>query len=198
MNTRPALLRAALIGLSAAMVVPSFARAQTFNFQSEVLGNYAGGQRTITVGGVSAMFSAVGLNMRGLGGFPAGSDRVMSTDSDGQLLTMQLLGGATTNGIAFRNWISGIHTSEVDKIIMSAYDNVGTLLGTASGTSEFMNISAVGISKVTWDDIDATGYVVDEIVLGAVVNTVPEPSTYALMAAGLAMVGFIRRRRRNA
>lgn len=196
-STRSIVSRIAVAGLAAALLTPVAASSQTFNFQSEVLGAYAGGERTITSGGVSVRFSAAGLQMRGLGGFPAGSDRVMSTDGDSQLMTMELLGGARATSVSFRNWISGTYTGEVDNIKMTAYDGLNNVLGSVTSTFELIGLSFVGIAKITWDDVGNTGFVVDDIELRGV-SAVPEPGTYALVGVGLALVGVARRRRQTA
>lgn len=187
------------VGFAVVLLSPAVLQAQLFDFQGEVVGPYAGGTTTITSTGVSARFSADGLQIRDISGFgfPGASSRVLSSSSDASVITMELLGGATATGITFRNWISGIYTSEVDNIVMSAYDASGNLLGSVTSSSEFISLSFAGISKVTWDDV-ATGYVLDEVQLRGVSTTVPEPSTYALVAVGMALIGGISRRRRTA
>jgi len=70
-------------------------------------------------------------------------------------------------------------------------------------TGGFCNWTAVGVAFAgTAKSIDfggtanQTGF--DDITFGSVTPGVPEPSTYALMALGLAGVGFLGRRRRRA
>lgn len=185
------------VGCVVALLAPAALQAQTFDFQSESVGPYAGGTTILTSGGVSARFSASGLQIRDINafGFPAGSSRVLSSSGDASLITMELLGGATATGITFRNWISGVYTGEVDQIVMSAFDGMGNLLGSVSSSSEFVSLSFAGIAKVTWDDV-GTGYVLDEVQLRGF-NAVPEPSTYALVGVGLALIGGVSRRRRT-
>lgn len=198
MKTSSILRTLCAAGLTAILTAPGVAGAQVWNFDTESYGPYAGDQTTILAGGVNARFSGIGLNMRSLGGFPAGAEKVLSSDGDSEVITMELLGGVTTNGITFRNWISGIYTSEVDDITMNAYDGLGTLIGTVTGSTEFLSISADGIAKVTWDDVvQGRGYVLDEITLGRTVSTVPEPGTYLMTAAGMLGLAVFSRRRRK-
>ncbi len=88
---------------------------------------------------------------------------------------------------------------------------LGTLALTAQGfdncggdpSGDFCNWTAVGVAFAgTAKSIDfggtanQTGF--DNITFGSDVPVIPEPSTYALMALGLAGIGFVARRRRSA
>jgi len=182
----------------AVLIAPSLTNAQTFDFQGTALGTVPGATLLQASGSLTVAFSGTGLAVRDIAsfGFPAGSSRVLSSAGDASVITMLLQGGATTTSVTFRNWISGVHTSEVDAITMSAFDAGDNLLGSITGSSEFLTLDFAGITKVTWDHA-GTGYVLDEIVLNSTNSVVPEPSTYVLMASGLAMLAGVARRRRN-
>jgi hypothetical protein len=184
--------------LAAALLAPGVLSAQTFDFQALALGNFASGT-VLTAGSAQARFSTTGTSLvvRDISsiGFGPGSNRVLSTvPSDQQPTTMEFL-NFTTNSVTFRNWISGVWTTEVDQIIVRAFNSGGTLLNTVQSTSQFITITGTNIARLEFDDINnATGYVLDEINVGTTV--VPEPSTYALIGTGLAGLALIRRRRR--
>jgi hypothetical protein len=97
--------------------------------------------------------------------------------------------------------------------VYDGLDGTGNLLGSLNLTAQFnqncsgdpsgqfCNWTAVGVAFAgTAKSIDfggtanQTGF--DDITFGSVTPGVPEPSTYALMALGLAGVGFLSRRRR--
>jgi hypothetical protein len=70
--------------------------------------------------------------------------------------------------------------------------NIGTLAFTVIGTGSSMVLPGASATFV-WSD--SLGNLVVPEFAGASVTAVPEPGTYALMALGLAAVGFMRRRR---
>lgn len=67
---------------------------------------------------------------------------------------------------------------------------------TGSWNTFAFNAGFSGLSKVTWTESGSVGrdFLVDNINLTAV----PEPETYALLAAGLGLIGFVARRRKPA
>lgn len=67
---------------------------------------------------------------------------------------------------------------------------------TGSWNTFAFNAGFSGLSKVTWTENGSVGrdFLVDNINLTAV----PEPETYALLAAGLGLIGFVARRRKPA
>jgi hypothetical protein len=76
--------------------------------------------------------------------------------------------------------------------------------------SAYVNIFATGTEKIThivlstnvksfeWDNLAILGPGASSTAITASVSQVPEPTTYAMLAAGLGIVGFIARRRRKA
>lgn len=67
-------------------------------------------------------------------------------------------------------------------------------------TQQSFNVTATGASSTIAFVIrhDPSFYYVDDVSLTSANTTVPEPSTYALMAAGLAGLGLAAKRRRKA
>ncbi|MBC8090141.1 MAG: PEP-CTERM sorting domain-containing protein [Phycisphaerae bacterium] len=65
------------------------------------------------------------------------------------------------------------------------------------------NTMFVGLTGVAFDQVDmwaqdGDGIWINDVTIGGQVSTVPEPSSFALIGAGLAAVMFVRRRRRAA
>jgi len=119
---------------------------------------------------------------------------VLNGASSVQSITMVLQGGAMISSVTCHNWISGVYTGEVDRIVMRAFDTGDNLQGSITGTTEFMTLDFAEITKVTWDDVGNSGFVVDEIVLNGTSNVVPESSTNLLLASGLAIQPGVARR----
>ncbi|KAF7599173.1 MAG: hypothetical protein CGU29_08425 [Candidatus Dactylopiibacterium carminicum] len=85
-----------------------------------------------------------------------------------------------------------------NSLTVSFYDAANNLVGstTATGNSGLSSISTLGLRSANLDAGDSV--TVSGLKLGttlAAVSPVPEASTYAMMLAGLAMMGFIARRR---
>ena len=187
--------RGLIIALSIAMT--PLANASLIDFQGESVGTYAGNTTTLLVDGISVRFSGLGLQIRDITPtFPSDSSRVLSSATDKQVITMELLGGATANSLTFHNWISGVYTSEIDTIYVQAFDATNNLLGSVTSSDEFISLNFPGMARITFDDfIDGDGYVLDE--LQYTVTAVPEPSTWALMMIGLAGLVSVHRRKRT-
>ena len=80
--------------------------------------------------------------------------------------------------------------------------NIGTFSALAANTRAFLGVtSTVGIGRIEYLAVNGenvnTG--IDNVRVGTaiVASAVPEPSTYALVAAGLVAVGMLRRNRRK-
>jgi hypothetical protein len=135
-------------------------------FQDQPIGPYPNGTVTISAGGVPVTFSGTGLHIRAItaAGFPPGASRTLSTPSDFEPITaiVDFGEGVTANFVQIRNWISGVYDGEVDTIVMSAYDASNNLLGTVTSSAEFISLAFPGIKRVVFDDVNSTGYVIDE------------------------------------
>lgn len=173
----------------------SMAKSSIINFQDESLGSYSGGSAIFNVEGTSVLFTGLGLNIRDLSfAFPFGSSRVLSSSSDIETITMELLGGATTNKLTFHNWISGVYTEEVDTIFAQAFDASNNLLGSITSSNEFITLNFKGMTKITFDDLNNNdGYVLDDLKFSIV--AVPEPSTWVLIMTGFLILIIYDRRR---
>ena len=55
--------------------------------------------------------------------------------------------GVTTDFVQIRNWVSGVYSSEVDTIRMTAYDASGVELATITSSAEFISLTAPGIAE---------------------------------------------------
>ncbi|TXI27179.1 MAG: PEP-CTERM sorting domain-containing protein [Nitrosomonas oligotropha] len=183
--------------IASSIAAAPLANASLIDFQGEPVGTYAGNTTTLLVDGTSVRFSGLGLQIRDLTPvFPSESSRVLSSLHDGQEITMELLGGATTNSLTFHNWISGVYTSEVDTIFVQAFDVANSLLGSVTSSDEFINLNFTGMARITFDDFTAgDGYLLDDFQY--TVTAVPEPATWALMLFGLGGLVSIHHRKRT-
>jgi hypothetical protein len=96
-------------------------------------------------------------------------------------------GGGILNSLAFGNF-GGLSTGVVGTL---------TFLATAPGISQVMLMADGGSSIVAGDFFSVTGARQSPSFGGAFVAVVPEPELWALMLAGLGLVGFIARRRKQ-
>ena len=184
--------------IASSIAAAPLANASLIDFQGEPVGTYAGNTTTLLIDGTSVRFSGLGLQIRDLTpAFPSESSRVLSSFHDGQEITMELLGGATTDSLTFHNWISGVYTSEVDTIVVQAFDAANNLLGSVTSSNEFINLNFTGMARITFDDFTAgDGYLLDDFQY-TITTAVPEPATWALMLFGLGGLVSIHRHRRT-
>jgi PEP-CTERM motif len=92
-------------------------------------------------------------------------------------------GGSATNGGA---WLNGTSIA-----LLGTDFTTTAAAGALAAGSSFSYVLGFNDSATSLDDWD-------DYVIGVNITPVPEPSTYALMFAGLAAVGFVARRRSSA
>lgn len=125
-----------------------------------------------------------------------GQARVEGSTGGYSLLTLSAGGANLTSVIlnlnvsqdGFVSFSDGTTTSSLFKVVASG-QNFFTLTGTFSSLSLRTFADAAGTTESD-SILDAR-----EIRLGTAVAAVPEPQTYALMLAGLGVIGFLGRRR---
>jgi len=111
------------------------------------------------------------------------------------------LNGATVTltGIDLGGWVSDVNTAVriYDASFTELYSSgaVGSIVAPNTGAHAHDAFSVTGGTLILqWHDPWNVG--VDNLSFN--VNAIPEPSTYALMIAGLGLVGFVAHRRRKA
>jgi hypothetical protein len=118
-----------------------------------------------------------------------------------QTLTVQYGFGATFAAVTTWNTTTSAFTftSPVASATAAAVDgNAAGLVGSLGGTVS-TTWAAGDTMWIRWTDLNDSGndhgLAIDNVSLS--VSAVPEPSTYAMLLAGVAAIGFVARRRRN-
>lgn len=126
---------------------------------------------------------------------PAHSGRFVALNNYGGVGEVKLSGGGTFSfeNLWLRSWFGSSNAATVTGLLNGV--QVGSV--SASIGSGWTNYAG-NFSQIDTLRIGANGYfLVDDITLNSPVAPVPEPETYAMMLAGLGMVGFLARRRRK-
>jgi hypothetical protein len=132
---------------------------------------------TITFNAFTAGVAAVGGNFFGSnisGLFLSGNVVLTATDGSGSIT--QTIAGATTS-----SFLGFVSTGSMTSLTLCA---VQPSLGRCATPADAV------VAPFLWPTVD-------NLVLAKAVVAIPEPSTYAMLLAGLGAVGFVARRRRS-
>lgn len=126
---------------------------------------------------------------------PAHSGSFAALNNHGGAGEVALSGGGTFSfeNLWLRSWYGSASAATVTGLLNGV--QVGSVSGSiGSGWTNFTG----NFSQIDTLRIGTNGYfLVDDITLNSPAAPVPEPETYAMMLAGLGMVGFLARRRRK-
>ena len=207
----------------AAFMAPASAAVVQLNFEgvgdfAAINNFYNGGTDSLGNSGVNygvsfspATLGLVDADAGGSGNFanePSADTVMFFLDANNAILTYA---AGFTTGFSFFYSSSTAATVTVYDGLNGTGNVLGTLSLTAQGfdncvgdpNGTFCNWTAVGVGfSGTAMSIDfggtanQTGF--DDITFGSVTPGIPEPSTYAMLALGLAGIGFVARRRKQA
>lgn len=171
-------------------VCPTFSAASATNQQLTL----ANGSFTTTTN--AAGFAAIGGSGVNLG--VASLNPVAAASYDGQTVQLRATfmsplgtGQGTFSGTLF-GAVQTNPTSGGINIVFSPASLTGTLGGSPAGSTYTLNVNNISLTPGQ-TNVEITGSIV-----ARVTSTVPEPSTYALMATGLVGLFGVARRRRTA
>ena len=171
--------------------IPNFANATVIDFNSLTPGPVPGGVLNITADGVPVTFSATGLMVHDLSA-TFGGERVITSGSFFDPITVTFGGGYTALFAEVENHINGEITSEVDVIMGTAYNAANVAIDTETNSNEIHHLDGPGIAWIEYDDVnDLTAFVIDNFTFEAV----PEPTTLGLALVSLLGLGWSRKPR---
>lgn len=124
----------------------------------------------------------------------------LSTNTDTDIITFNAFstGVVGFGGNFFGSNINGLFA--IGDITVTATDSSGTVTQTIVGATQsgFLGfVSSSAILSATLASVQPTTGVLWPSVDNLVLSVVPEPGTYAMMLAGLGVLGFMARRRRS-
>lgn len=180
------------------------AGATTFDFGVSGISNSgAVGILSATSGGATfsggSLFNVSTAGISGLAARPVGSTGNFWGIQPGQIGTITFTQGISYFGLL---WGSPDYAGWNDltfysgDTVIAAYNGTVTQLDKNWANTVYFNVSTTGplITKVTLT-ANRPAFEVDNVAFAA---PVPEPETYAMLLAGLGLMGFVARRRQNA
>lgn len=193
-------IRGALVSL-ALLSFPTYAQLLTLNFDTDFSGNaISAGQGINDAYGPQLHASFIGGVIQHTGGGLSSLPNWASSFNAHNGIT-----------VIFDNPTSFVSVTNVSfsSFTLSAFDSNDILLGSGSVSSTFFDgakveLSFSGISRLMFVD-QGTGYGFDDFVFQVAslpvstpppVSPIPEPETYAMLLAGLALLGWHARRRK--
>lgn len=205
LSSVPALLLACvlLFAHEAAAVIVTFDEINTTTPVTVDLGG-------VTIGGLTIRYDGGGLGQASIGDLgPTVGNPLLLGDSIGLL---QLDFAVPTPRISFNFGLNLTVTAPPDGFVVNngvqaeLFTPAGVLLGSymapaiyndASGQTDGLFLyegTAVSQALLLFDIVDSNAFTVDNIAFEPAFQPVPEPSTFLLLAAGLACAGVLRKR----
>lgn len=178
--------RKTLLAAAGLLAFASSASAVTVNFTNEEA------DAAVTCCGLmeSNAYASYGLTIFGAYWYADSRD---TFDSEGISIrnapTASIYFNGGSNGISFEYWVIGGNRGTYE-----AFDSSNVSLGSLAVDATGGDVLGTHSFSGTVARLDYSGVVASTQVSAVTFAPVPEPSTYALMALGLASVGFVARR----
>jgi len=143
--------------------------------------------------GTLALASTGGTNL----GFAKSNETVYAFLGDSGIAPTTFLTALTTeNDAAPANVTNAGLTVGVNAIALVPDADFGEYTGARSGQATFAAYKSMVYDNANWNDVGSGEFTGNTLDNTAFTVAVPEPETYALMLAGLGLVGFMARRRK--